>query len=311
MKIARGLAMFVAMITILTITGKVFSSEDKRPRNNILSPQEAGKKAVSYINKYILPAGSKRASLIKAVAKEGIYEIRLKIGGRQYSSYVTQDGKLLFPQGINLTLKPKRRKVSQKIPKRDIPDVKLFVMSYCPFGLQMERAFLPVYKLLKDKARMGVYFVNYSMRGKKEVDEDVRQYCIQKKENDKYYNYLSCFVKENNFKRCLLRAHINKSNIYRCISETNKKYNIIKDYKNKSTYVSGRFPRVELQDRLNKKYKVRGSPTLVINDKVIKGYSRSPEKIKEVVCGAFNSPPKECSASLSNKVASAGLCGPE
>lgn len=55
-------------------------------------------------------------------------------------------------------------------------------MSYCPYGLQAEKMFLPVYDLLKNKAEMGIYFVNYIMHDKKEIDENLREYCIQKEQ---------------------------------------------------------------------------------------------------------------------------------
>jgi len=296
----------------LAITGNLFSSNQKKSFEKsgtfrILSPQEAGKKAVDYINKYIL-RGKETASLIKTEDKNGIYNLRLKIGGNKYDAQVTKNGKILFLHGIDLTATPKEHKeTSQKIPKRNRPDVKLFVMSYCPFGLQMEKAFLPVYKLLKDKAEMGVYFVDYVMHGKKEIDEELRQYCIQKKEKKKYYNYLSCFIKEGDFKKCLSKADINSVKLTNCVSETDKEYDVTKNYNNKDTYRNGKFPELKVQTILNKKYEIQGSPTVVINDKKIKIYSRSPDKFKEAVCRAFNSPPQECSRSLSKEISSAGF----
>src|SRR3989338_8353212 len=72
------------------------------------------------------------------------------------------------------------------IPKSDRPKVELFVMADCPYGLQMEKAYIPAWDLLKKKADIDVKFVSYAMHGKKEVDENTRQYCIQKEQDGKY-----------------------------------------------------------------------------------------------------------------------------
>jgi len=58
---------------------------------------------------------------------------------------------------------------------------------------------------------------------------------------------------------------------------------------------------------LNEKYGVQGSPTVVINDKVVSVSTRSPEKFKEIVCQAFNTPPAECSQTLPEEVSSPGF----
>lgn len=64
-------------------------------------PQELAEKTVSFINESLLTDGSE-ASLI-GVEDEGIvYRIRLEIGGAEYESYVSKDGKFLFPQGYIL-----------------------------------------------------------------------------------------------------------------------------------------------------------------------------------------------------------------
>ena len=275
-----------------------------------LSPQAAAEKAVDFINKNLLQEGMS-ASLISATEENGLYKLSLKIGDKEYPSYVSKDGKLLFPEeGINLEEKPlaqNEKETPQELEKRDRPDVKLFVMSYCPYGLQMEKAYLPVYNLLKEKAEMGVYFVNYAMHEKKEIDENLRQYCIQKEQKEKYYSYLSCFVKEGNFEKCLSETNIDKDKMNSCISQTDQTYKITQLYNDKSTWLNGNYPRFDIYTDLNEKYGVQGSPTVVINDKVVSVSTRSPEKFKEIVCQAFNTPPDECSQTLPEEVYSPGF----
>lgn len=281
-----------------------------------LSAQEIAQKAIDYINKNKdKVSGGLSASLVNVSEEGEIYKIRLKIGDNEYDSYVTKDGKFLFPQGYNLEKEIKKEETPSKsesndqIPKSDFPDVKLFVMSYCPYGLQAEKMFLPVYNLLKDKAKMGVYFVSYAMHGKKEVDENLRQYCIQKEEMEKYDSYLNCFVLSGDSEKCLSEAKIDKTKLTNCTLATDREYNIYTLYNDKSSWLNGRFPKFPIYDDLNEKYGVKGSPTIVINDRVTTVSPRSPEKFKEVICQSFNSPPKECSQTLSNESSSPGIGG--
>ncbi|MDI6591647.1 MAG: hypothetical protein QME61_01790 [Patescibacteria group bacterium] len=292
------------------IAGVIFLVNQEKTSEKVLSPHQAAEKAINYINQNMLEEGN-TASLINVVEENGVYKFRLKIGEREYDSYVTKDGKLLFTQGINLESPPSsvQKETSSEISKRDKPDIKIFVMSYCPFGLQAQKMFLPVYHLLKDKVEMGIYFVNYAMHGKKEIDENLRQYCIQKEEKEKYADYLSCFVKGGDYQGCLLEAKINKELLQSCISETDKEYKITAKYQDKSTWLNGRFPKFDIHSSLCEKYGVRGSPTIVINDKVINISPRSPEKFKDVICQSFISPPQECSQSLSTSAPSPGFGG--
>jgi len=275
------------------------------------SGQKVAKKAIEYINKNLLQPGT-TASLVSVVEESGVYKFKLSIGGQEYNSYITKDGRLLWPQDAIVldatsTASQEQQTTAQEAPKSDKVDVKLFVMSYCPYGLQAEKMYLPVYNLLKGKATMGIYFVNYIMHEKKEIDENLTQYCIQKNENGKYATYLSCFVKDGNSSKCLTEANINTSTLNSCVSATDSKYGVTTGYNDKTTWVSGQFPKFNVNDDLNQKYGVQGSPTIVINDTVIEVGNRSPENFKQVVCGAFDTPPAECSQTLSTDAASPGL----
>jgi hypothetical protein len=250
-----------------------------------------------------------------SVSEEGsIYKIHIKVGDGEYDSYVTKDGKFLFPYGYNLQETNEEggaatNNTATEMEKRDKPDVKLFAMSYCPYGLQAQKMFLPVYELLKDKATMGVYFVNYIMHEKKEIDENLNQYCIQKEQKEKFSNYLNCFVLSGNSEACLSQAGVDKTKLSDCVVQTDEEYNIYSLYNDKSTWLNGNFPKFNVNSDLNEKYGVQGSPTIVINDQVVDISPRSPERFKEVICQSFNSPPEECSQTLSNEPASTGIGG--
>lgn len=65
-----------------------------------LSLEEAGKIAMDFINQAIQEDVT--ASLVSISEEGNVYKIHLKIGETEYDSYITKDGKFLFPSGFNL-----------------------------------------------------------------------------------------------------------------------------------------------------------------------------------------------------------------
>ena len=281
-----------------------------------LSSAAAAEKAIQYINENKDEiAGGQAASLLNVVEENGIYKIHIKVGEGEYDSYVTKDGKFLFPsayvmeEGSDGSTSGAEQSAPVEVVKTDVPDVKLFIMSYCPYGLQAQKMFLPVYDLLKDKADMGIYFVGYAMHEKQEIDENLNQYCIEKEQKDKYSSYLSCFVLSGDSGQCLSQSNVDKTELSNCISQTDQEYSIYSLYNDQSTWLSGTYPQFNVNADLNEQYGVQGSPTVVINDEVVNINPRSPENFKNIVCQAFNSTPEECNQTLSDEVPSAGIGG--
>jgi hypothetical protein len=196
------------------------------------------------------------------------------------------------------------------VPKADKPSVELFVMSYCPYGIQMEKAFVPAAKLLGGKADLSVKWVSYAMHGLKEVQENVRQYCIQKEQPTKYLDYLSCFVASTNSTACQQQAGIDSTKLQSCYDATDKQYGVMASYNDTSSWLSGQFPQFNIDKQLNDKYGVQGSPTLVINGQEV-STSRSSDAVKQAICAAFNTPPIECQTALraTQEAAGPGLIG--
>lgn len=186
------------------------------------------------------------------------------------------------------------------VPKNDKPKVELFVMSYCPFGLQMEKAYLPAWELLKDKADIDIKFVSYAMHGLEEIEENTRQYCIQEQQPAKFRDYLKCFTGKDDYKGCMAQVGISESSLNSCINSTNKKFGILDKYNDQATWLSGRYPLYPIHEDLNNQYGVQGSPTLVINGVQADGVNRTAEAVKQAICAAFNNAPEECNQVLPN-----------
>lgn len=185
-----------------------------------------------------------------------------------------------------------------EIVKSDKPAVELFVMSYCPYGLQMQKALLPVMELLGKKADISIKFVSYIMHDKKEIDENNLQYCLENEQTDKLIPYLKCFTVSGDSASCLKEVKVNESKLSSCIAATDKKFGTTAAYDDKASWLSGYYPLYPVNKDLNDKYGVQGSPTLVINGKQVQ-VARSPEAVKQAVCAAFDEQPEECSQTLS------------
>ncbi len=192
------------------------------------------------------------------------------------------------------------------LPKLDKPEIELFVMSHCPFGTQIEKGMLPVAKLLGDKIDLKVKFCDYAMHDKTELDEQVLQYCVQKDFNDKFIEYLECFLEDGKSDECVTKLEIDKAKLDKCTTDTDKEFKVTANYNDKTEW-KGRFPPFAIfQDEVDK-YDVRGSPTLVINGVVAEGVGRSPSSLLEGACLGFKNKPTECDQVLSSDTPSAGF----
>jgi protein-disulfide isomerase len=269
-----------------------------------LTIEDAGAIAIEFINENMLQ-GEMAASIIESAEESGIYRIKLKIAEEEFDSYITKDGRFLFPQFIDIEEIEKEKEVV----KADRPDVKVFVMSYCPYGLQAQKMFLPVYELLKDEADINIYYVDYIMHDKPEIDENLRQYCIDLEQKDKYYDYLNCFVygATGDAAKCITSAGIDATNLNACIARVDQEFNITEQYNDKSTWQNGQFPQFGLHTDLNQQYEVQGSPSIIINGKTTEIATRSPENFKSIVCESFNIAPEKCSQTLSDEVPAPGF----
>lgn len=263
---------------------------------------------------------------LKNVSKMGsLYVVNVVYQNQEIPVYMTSDGKYMA-MGIQelKTTKSSDKPAAQNLPKSDKPEVQLFIMSFCPYGLQAVGAFADAINLLSPKIDFSLGYVIYanfaknygqswekyctdssekycSMHGIEELREDVRQLCIQKYEPSKLMKYMSLVVADYNagkvsvsniatkWKTYASTAGIATAKIEECL---NKEANEI---------LAG-------QVALTDKYSVQGSPSTLINGQSYSG-ARNSEAFKSAICGAFNTAPELCSQKLTSQSASAsGSC---
>ena len=288
----------------------------------VLSAKDSKNKIEAFINENLMPQGNSVTikKFIEDKDYKDLYKMVIDVGNGQkpINSYLTKDGKKFFPQVIDIEeMENKKREAKEKansdkekamteMEKNDKPKVEIFVMSYCPYGTQIEKGILPVLETLGDKIDFELKFCSYSMHGEKELQEQLRQYCIQKEESDKLEQYLSCFLEAGESDKCVTKAGINSSKLASCVTTTDKEYKVMKDFNDKGTWLNGKFPIFDVYKADNEKYGITGSPGLVINGKKVQS-GRDSESLLKMICSGFNKQPEECNTKLSSTPLSPGF----
>ena len=308
-QIATALAVLLLIISIATGGFGVNKTTPSEEGVETISAEEAAEKAVDYINNNLLQPGTS-AELNGVSESNGVYSIDITVGGGDYTSYVSLDGKLLFVSGVDMTAEVEEPEIEpetpQEVVKSDKPEVELFVMSHCPYGTQAEKGIIPAVKALGDSIDFKIRFVYYAMHGETEVTEQTNQYCIQKEQNDKYLDYLECFLTEGDGAGCVESVSIDKDKLDTCVEAADEEFEITANLEDEEKWLNGRFPLFNTDAELNTKYGVGGSPTLVINGASVLS-SRDSASYLSTICDHFNEAPEECNEELSSASPSAGF----
>ncbi len=296
-KAAKLAFLSLAMLLIGILIGSNVSAGNSSLNSAFLTQAQASEKAVAYINNAL--QGQASAKMISINESSGLYSMDIDVGGQKYNSFMTKDGKMLFPSGISLdaqnTKAIEREPKIDSIPKSEKPKVELFVMSFCPYGVQAEGFMKPVADLLGSKIDLKVRFIAQagndinsvqSLHGSAEAGEDLRQACIMKNYPDKYWDYLSSFnsncypIYKNStaldscWKNSAAGAGIGSAEIESCVN-------------------SDALTLIKTDEQASSAYGVSGSPSLIVNGAAYNG-ARSSEGFKSAICSAFNNPPAEC-----------------
>jgi len=186
-----------------------------------------------------------------------------------------------------------------KIP--GAPTAQAFVFAYCPYGLQFEKALLPVYNLLKSKANIEIVYIG-AMHGPFEEKESLRQLCIQNiYGEDGLMNYLAQFDINSAIGNCGGAD----SCLNPLISDIMSQQGIDVDKIN--TCMQNDAPALYAADEATASSAgVSGSPTFILNGAQV-NVNRDSESIKKAICDAFTTQPSECSQTLSSTASSPGF----
>ncbi len=311
----NGFKVAAAILAVLLVVSIITTGFTKWGSLATESKDQVAKDTVDFVNKALLQGGS---ADLKSVKEEGdLYALKLGINGKDIDCYVTKDGKLFFPQAINvaevsaLSENAGSEAPAQSAVKSDKPKVDLYVMSFCPFGNKAEETMYPVYKLLKDKVEWNVHYIVSvsgttvnSLHGQPEADQNMREVCV--KENydmDAFWKFMS-YVNNNCgsngacWKDAAKEAGADVSVVETCVTKKGLEY-------------------MKAEADASNKAGAQGSPTLLINGQQTSAVYQYGNTVayQKAICDAFNTPPEACAKVLEAGVASAaasaagGSCG--
>jgi len=232
--------------------------------------------------------------------------------------YVTKDGTTMFTgqefSNIFFLDEPLPEPQPEPTPTFSYKDItpqesallEAFIVSNCPYGLQMQRILAPVATGLG--ANIKVRYIGSveggkitSMHGDAEAQENLRQICIREEEAGKYWPYVSEYMKQGNSEAALTAAGVDKAKLSTCMTDVAKGL----------AYAQDDFDIAE-------QFGVGSSPTLLLNgmpadeyefgaDNGATGSERSAENVKNLLCYGFTTKPVACSTVLSKELASSGI----
>ncbi|MCL5010955.1 MAG: DsbA family protein [Patescibacteria group bacterium] len=280
-----------------------------------IKPQAAVAMALNYINAEMVSGGVKAELNGKIEEQSGVYKFSMKLGGQEYSSYISKDGKILFPQGVvvpattsssvsggNVDAQNKEQACAA-LNKADKPVLEAFVVSYCPYGLQMQRVLAEIVKEAPQaKDAIKIEYIGAvengkitSMHGDEEAQENLRQICLREEQNDKFFPYLACFLQKGESQNCLTQANVDQQKLDACMKDSSRGLAFAQ-----KDFVQG------------EKYQVSGSPTLILNGQGASESAfggRSAAAVSDLICCgmASTSSAAFCSGSLSAEEASTGF----
>ena len=267
-----------------------------------ISESDASEKVMEYFQAYE-NIGVNVTSINKT---SGVYFTEISTqDGRTGAVSLTTDGKYI---GM-LSLLPESKVTStetKEILKSDKPSVQLYVWGYCPYGVAAQEKLTNLVSLLKNKIDMEV-ILYYDGHGKFETQQNKIQACIQKVDNEKYWDYVDGFV-STIYSKCgstktvecdktesvklMNSLGIDSAKVMACVSTDGEK--LISEY-----------------SKLALENSVSGSPTLVINGVQSDSIYSGIDSVQEAICSAFENAPSECSTKLDSTASTtaSGSCG--
>lgn len=307
-------ANLILMAGLLFAVGFFAGQQDffNKEKKGYIALEEAKSKTKNFIEENLVQSGTE-VEIKEAVEEKGLYKVVISIEDQEIESFMTKDGKQFFPQAMDIAeieeqneaMVEGEQAAQKEIPKQDKPVVESFIMTYCPYGTQVQKGLLPVIDLLGDKIDFDFKFVDYAMHDKEEIDENLAQYCMNQINQEGYHQYLECFLAEGDSKGCVSSSGISKAQIDQCVKATDSEYQITAKYDDKENW-GGQFPPFDVQKEDNQKYGVKGSPTLIINGTEALS-SRDSQSLLTTICDSFTEAPAECQQELSSTAPAPGF----
>ncbi len=162
-----------------------------------------------------------------------------------------------------------------------------YVMSQCPYGVQVENSFIPIAKKFGDSLDLNIDFIAdeagdgfRSLHGQKETDGDIIQLCAEKYSGAKYLDLILC-MNENpsaipgNWESCAKNLGIDSAKVDTCFKGEEGKSLLRESIKR--TNAAG----------------ARASPTMFINGQPYEG-GREPLDFQRAFCAAMDSKHEAC-----------------
>ncbi len=318
-------AFFVIGFLLSTVIGPSMTGYVVAGDGSELSVEEVGDKVIESLNTYLLMEGYD-AEVISAEKTSGMVVIDVEIStgdqSQEVTFYASNDGKYLFlsaPADMDsLSEEPEEEETESGYPKSDVPNVKMFVMSFCPYGQQAEDGLGPAMEAIGEFVDFEPHFVLYesygdngpnyclededsgalycSMHGINELNEDMRQAVIWKYYPEKWWDYVNG-----------INADCSSGNVETCWKDAAEAAGLnVADIEAK--FEAEKLELAAAEYALCVEYGVRGSPSIFVNDVKYAG-ARSAESFKTEICSAFNTPPEECGETLEGGTATAsGSC---
>lgn len=267
-----------------------------------MSAEAIAKKSVNYLNNNILAQGQ-TATLVGYKSENGIIKMDIKIGDNTYDSYATKDGKLFFPEAFDLNTPPAQQNqpagqsgtaAKADIKKVDKPMLDVYVVSKCPYGLQVQRAIADAVNNVPSLADyIKVRYIGSvsaggdsitAMHGEPEAKENLRQICIREEQKIKYWGYVACHIKSGETSACEKSGGVDSTKLNACVADKNRGVAYAKE-----------------DFALNSQYNIQGSPTLVLNSQQVSEFDfggRSSDSMKNIICESAVTKPEFCSTKL-------------
>lgn len=298
-----ALAALLVLSIFLGISGAYGGIANPSLFTSTVSKEAVAQNAVDFISANYLNSGV-TAGLVNVTETNGVYKTAIRYSsseGEQVTYvYLTRDGSLLFPSAYPLTaraggvVKKTVEESCAALTRQDDAALEAFVVSYCPYGTQMQGVLADVVKGVPDLAKhITVRYIGQvtngtvqSMHGSTEAAENLRQICIREEQPQAYWQYVACFINSTSSSSCFATAGVDESRLTACMSDEERGIR----------YAQDDFSRAD-------GYSATGSPTLVLNGATVSEFDfggRNPEAVKTLLCCGFSAQPGSCATRLSN-----------